>query len=311
IPDLDVDVQSAMLWDYIVQAQVSWFQKFERRKRDVESLLEVPTLNNLDRTNLQRTRDVLHALGAEGQSSEESGPEDALLVTIPHYRRQIVTEMMVDLDRRAKDMSKHQSRLLGRKSLPRPKHARVRSQQRSTRTVKKGLPCSLYHRRYLQQLSPPLREQLQIDSKEITGFEQWALAGQCYPLPLCSLFDDQDSMSMVRNDLKLSSHCEYMQFDKASKLALNATQALVHLPLTSLIQTLPRASVLPGQYAMFSLRNACEEPHRGGGHRDYLQWQGICDEILKDNTEAAHLMICVALTRLHQDTNAAALFQRI
>ncbi|KAJ3825931.1 hypothetical protein F5880DRAFT_1477298 [Lentinula raphanica] len=224
--DLDVDVQSAMLWDYIGQAQVSWVHyhprlvddkaetaaeartraneynerrmidtrlntrknqagflsfhipKFERRKRDVDSLLEAPTLNGLERSNLQRTREVLHALGAEGQSSEESGPEDALLVTVPHYRRRIITPMMVDLDQRAKEMSKNQSRLLGRKALPRPKHVRVRSEQRSTRTVKKGLPRSLYHRRYLEQLPPALREELLIDPKEITGFEQWALAGQ-------------------------------------------------------------------------------------------------------------------------------------
>ncbi|KAJ3831197.1 hypothetical protein F5878DRAFT_549828 [Lentinula raphanica] len=214
ICDLDVDIQSAMLWDFIGQAQVSWArfhprlignkaetpaeantraQDYNKRRtidtrlntwknqasfpsfHNPNSLLAAPTLNSLERSSLQRTREVLHALGAEGQSSEESGPEDALLVTVPHYRRRIITPMMVDLDQRAKE---NQSRLLGKKALPRPKHVRVRSEQRSTRTVKKGLPRSLYHRRYLEQLPPALSGQLLIDSKEITGFEQWALAGQ-------------------------------------------------------------------------------------------------------------------------------------
>ncbi|KAJ3714401.1 hypothetical protein C8R42DRAFT_646347 [Lentinula raphanica] len=149
ICDLDVDVQCAMLWDYIGQAQ-----KFERRKKDVDLLLAAPTLNGLERSNLQRTKEVLHVLGAEGQSSEESGPEDALLVTVPHYRQWIKTPMMVDLDQRAKEMSKNQSRLLGKKALPRPKHVRVRSEQRSIRTVKKGLPRSLHQQNSTENITP-------------------------------------------------------------------------------------------------------------------------------------------------------------
>ncbi|KAJ3765169.1 hypothetical protein FB446DRAFT_655613 [Lentinula raphanica] len=205
--DLDVDVQGAMLWDFIKQAQVSWArfhprlvddkpetpaeasaraqeynerricQKFERRKKDIELLLEKADPDSLDRTHLQRTKDVLLTLGVDGQSSEESGEEDTFLVTVPHYRRRIITRMMTDLDKRAKDMSKEQ-RLVNKRARPRPKHIRERSNKISTRTTKKGLPRSFYHRRYLRQLPPSLLGQLHIDKRETPNFEQWALTGQ-------------------------------------------------------------------------------------------------------------------------------------
>ncbi|KAJ3717356.1 hypothetical protein C8R42DRAFT_644610 [Lentinula raphanica] len=175
--DLDIDIQSAMLWDFIKQAQVSWFQKFERRKRDIASLLEKAEPNSLDRTHLQRTKDVLLTLGVDGQSSEESGEEDTFLVTVPHYRRRIITSMMSDLDKHAKDLSKEQW-LVSKRAMPRPKHIRERSNKISTRTTKKGLPRSLYHRQFLQQLPPSLLERLHVDSKETPNFEQWALAVQ-------------------------------------------------------------------------------------------------------------------------------------
>ncbi|KAJ3766234.1 hypothetical protein FB446DRAFT_654110, partial [Lentinula raphanica] len=219
--DLDVDVQSAILWGFIKQAQVSWIRfyprlvddkaetsgeagtrareynerrivdtrintrknqasfqlKFERRKRDIVSLLERADPDSLDRTHLQRTQDVLLKLGVDGQSSEESGDEDTFLVTVPHYRRRIITRMMTDLDKRAKDLSKEQ-RLVNKRAMPRPKHIRERTNKISTRTTKKGLPRSLYHRQYIRQLPPSLLDQLHIDSKEIPNFEQWALVGQ-------------------------------------------------------------------------------------------------------------------------------------
>ncbi|KAJ3717352.1 hypothetical protein C8R42DRAFT_724254 [Lentinula raphanica] len=203
--DLDIDIQSAMLWDFIKQAQVSWVRfhprlvddkaettveartraieynkrrsKFERRKRDIASLLEKAEPNSLDRTHLQRTKDVLLTLGVDGQSSEESGEEDTFLVTVPHYRRRIITSMMSDLDKHAKDLSKEQW-LVSKRAMPRPKHIRERSNKISTRTTKKGLPRSLYHRQFLQQLPPSLLERLHVDSKETPNFEQWALAVQ-------------------------------------------------------------------------------------------------------------------------------------
>ncbi|KAJ3990818.1 hypothetical protein F5050DRAFT_1906055 [Lentinula boryana] len=133
---LDPDVQHAMLWDYIKQAQASWahlnshmaddrvetseeaqaqaqdyqegcghdthvtsrkYQKFHRRQKGLNLLLQAKR-NPTELLQLQRTKLVLDALDVEGQSLEESGSEDTLIVTVPHYRRRVISAMMSSLD---------------------------------------------------------------------------------------------------------------------------------------------------------------------------------------------------------------------
>ncbi|KAJ3742533.1 hypothetical protein DFH05DRAFT_1381195, partial [Lentinula detonsa] len=74
--------------------------KLARRKLGV-SLLEStlpPSASPIDLTKLHQTQQVLDSLGHEGMSSEESDNEGGFRVTIPHYRRRIVSQMMSDLD---------------------------------------------------------------------------------------------------------------------------------------------------------------------------------------------------------------------
>lgn len=144
------------------------------------SLLEnilPPSASQIDLTKLHQTRQVLDSLDHEGMSSEESDNEGGLIVTIPYYRRRIVSQMMSDLDRDSKTVLEDHDRSL-RKNRPRPKFLRRRTGRKSNRTVKKGLPASLYHRRFLSQLSDPAREGLEIPPMDLPNFEQWALTMQ-------------------------------------------------------------------------------------------------------------------------------------
>ncbi|KAE9385987.1 hypothetical protein BT96DRAFT_785939, partial [Gymnopus androsaceus JB14] len=74
--------------------------KLDRRELGINLLqaLLPPTANQFDRTKLERTRQVLTSLEHNGMSSEESDAEGGLIVTVPYYRRRIVTQMMRDLD---------------------------------------------------------------------------------------------------------------------------------------------------------------------------------------------------------------------
>ncbi|KAJ3734088.1 hypothetical protein DFJ43DRAFT_1152799 [Lentinula guzmanii] len=158
-------------------------QKFVRWRDGVKLVLqesELLSLSNLDRAKYQRAKDVLDKLGVEGQSSEEESDSEpgVLKVTVPHYQRRVVTEMMKDLDLRVKEVTDSVARQSGKRILPRPTHIRQRIERKSERTVRKGLPRSLYHHRFLARLPVAVLEDLKIDNQEITGFDQWALAMQ-------------------------------------------------------------------------------------------------------------------------------------
>jgi len=104
--------------------------------------------------------------------------EGGFIVTIPHYRRRIISQMMSDLDRDSKTALESHDRSLRKNNRPHPKFLRRRTEQKSSRTVKKGLPSSLYHHRFLSQLSDPVREGLEILPTELPNFDQWALTMQ-------------------------------------------------------------------------------------------------------------------------------------
>ncbi|KAE9384314.1 hypothetical protein BT96DRAFT_787501, partial [Gymnopus androsaceus JB14] len=74
--------------------------KLARRRLGVSLLENIlpPSASQIDLTKLHQTRQVLDSLDHEGMSSEESDNEGGLIVTIPYYRRRIVSQMMSDLD---------------------------------------------------------------------------------------------------------------------------------------------------------------------------------------------------------------------
>lgn len=106
--------------------------------------------------------EINDALHHEGQSSEESDYECArplrqalpLKVKKPHFRRRVVGELMEDLDVAIDKLRESTTRAAGKRYTPRVARIRVRSEVKSERTVKYGLPKALYHRRYLQRLNP-------------------------------------------------------------------------------------------------------------------------------------------------------------
>lgn len=111
-------------------------------------------------------------------SSEESDAEGGLSISVPYYRRRIITQMMSDLDRDSEVMINNHLQELRKNARPRPKHIRRRTGKKSNQTVKQKLPASLYHRRFLVQLSDPAKEALQMPTTDLPHFNQWALAIQ-------------------------------------------------------------------------------------------------------------------------------------
>lgn len=116
----------------------------------------------IQKTHFEMMKQVNDALGIEGQSSEDSDSEHdpnsnqpaALLVSIPHSRRRIISQLLYDLDN---DIDRHRSQSLrsrGKRIIPKPTRIRKRTDNISYRTVKHGLPRALYHRRYLAGLVP-------------------------------------------------------------------------------------------------------------------------------------------------------------
>ncbi|KAE9390794.1 hypothetical protein BT96DRAFT_1001931 [Gymnopus androsaceus JB14] len=141
--------------------------KLDRRELGINLLqaLLPPTANQFDCTKLERTRQVLTSLEHDGRSSEESDAEGGLI-------------MMRDLNRDSEAVLDSHYCELRKNARPRPKHIHCRTGKKSKQTVKKKLPVSLYHRRFLAQLSDPAKEALQIPTIDLPHFNQWALAIQ-------------------------------------------------------------------------------------------------------------------------------------
>lgn len=107
--------------------------------------------------------EVNEALGAEGQSSEESDREEPsrrlsndaypLKVSRPFYRHELAGELLEDLDKSIDKLRTDSGRVRHR--------IRTRSPVRSTKSLKKGLPKALYDPLFLQSLTPTLRKRVQ------------------------------------------------------------------------------------------------------------------------------------------------------
>lgn len=106
--------------------------------------------------------EVNKALGIEGQSSEESdtNPDTHLpnhhhppKVTRPVYRHSMVGELMNDVDKSIDKLRNTNTRHLCH-------HVRMRTIDKSTNSVKTGLPTALYDSEFLQKLNPLQQNQV-------------------------------------------------------------------------------------------------------------------------------------------------------
>lgn len=123
-------------------------------------LLSEPSLTKEEKKNMQMMASVNEELEVDGQSSEDTDDESPdqpapLNVTVPEYRRRIISRLMGELDRKIKDVTLRRSRQAGtHRSQLRPTRIRCRSNVISGNTVKHSLPRSYYHSRYLESLTP-------------------------------------------------------------------------------------------------------------------------------------------------------------
>ncbi|KAF5344944.1 hypothetical protein D9757_009292 [Collybiopsis confluens] len=79
--------------------------KFARRTLGLRLLrVDSSSTSQFKRTKLDQTSQVLRTLGHDGMSSEESDNEGGLSITIPHYRRRIISQMMSDLDKDSREL---------------------------------------------------------------------------------------------------------------------------------------------------------------------------------------------------------------
>jgi hypothetical protein len=105
---------------------------------------------------------LVDLLQIEGQSSEDTDPEadpvpnqtTPLCVTIPYFRRRIISELMEELDTAIDQLHVDLARRTGKQIIPKFHCSRRRTNNISDRTVKHSLPRSLYHRRFLKRLTP-------------------------------------------------------------------------------------------------------------------------------------------------------------
>ncbi|KAE9385845.1 hypothetical protein BT96DRAFT_1088372 [Gymnopus androsaceus JB14] len=154
--------------------------KFDKRMEGVAMILSQPNLSASDRRKWEKVEFALRELGAQGQSSEESDAESMehqLNVTVPYFRRRILGPVFHELDEKSKELQKQQAKQTGQRSRSRPSIRRVRTQNRSERTVVHGLPRSFYHRRYIENLTPAVLQSLEINggrAEESQSLDPWA-----------------------------------------------------------------------------------------------------------------------------------------
>ncbi|KAJ3799093.1 hypothetical protein GGU11DRAFT_532749 [Lentinula aff. detonsa] len=144
--------------------------KYKTRLDALDELLKDSTLTTFTRRKWEFARDIVHNLGKDGQSSEDTDRDDdelPLVTTVPYYRRRIVGELLQEVDREAARLQWKAATLKGKHAVVRAGKIHRRSTIQSHRSVARKLPEALYHRGYLQSLTPYEKELLQIN-KEIS-----------------------------------------------------------------------------------------------------------------------------------------------
>ncbi|KAE9407709.1 hypothetical protein BT96DRAFT_954350 [Gymnopus androsaceus JB14] len=114
---LPSEVIKICLQDHLKQAHASWqldkprvhaseklkvnqrkFKKHRERLDTVNELLKNPRLSTTDRAKWKFAKEVLIKLGTDGQSSEHTDSDLALVTYEPFYRRRIVGQILRELD---------------------------------------------------------------------------------------------------------------------------------------------------------------------------------------------------------------------
>lgn len=156
-------------------------QKYNDRKKGLSELLNDPSETTIAKRKWAMMAEINATLHHEGQSSEESDydcdrrPRQAvpLKVKKPYFRRRIVGELMEDVDVAIDKLHESTTRAAGKRYTPRVARIRIRSEVKSERTVKHGLPKALYHRRYLQRLNPNALAQVKPTEDQIPHLAQF------------------------------------------------------------------------------------------------------------------------------------------
>ncbi|KAK7029031.1 hypothetical protein VNI00_014741 [Paramarasmius palmivorus] len=176
------NVGSCYLFVYILTEGLQ--QKFNDRHEAVVKLLHHAP-NPMDKAKWQMVKNVLDNVEADAMSSDNTDTEEnpatpnrldtpaQLLITVPHYRRRIISDLFDDLDASHKDFVVKEARKAGTRYMPKPTRLRVRTGVKSERTVARHLPGGLYHRNFLKRLTPREREAVAVKEGEVPFFDRW------------------------------------------------------------------------------------------------------------------------------------------
>ncbi|KAK1233797.1 hypothetical protein PQX77_003024 [Marasmius sp. AFHP31] len=141
--------------------------KFDSRTTALQEILKDKSLGEVERIKWKAVQTINKGLGADGQSSEDTDRDDVDLpriVTVPRYRRRIVSNLMGDLDSEMKKRAQKANTAVHARRI------RRRSEKVSDRppeAVPRNLPECCYHRRYLRHLDPLAKEELGAKKSDI------------------------------------------------------------------------------------------------------------------------------------------------
>ena len=116
--------------------------------------------------------DLVNELDIAGQSSEDTNHDTTPFnprlghpfnVTVPYFRRRAIGEIMEELDNTIDHVRQKQAGEIGKWFEPKNRRLRKRVDTRSYRSIKKGLPRSMYHRKFLEGLTP--NQLVQVDPR--------------------------------------------------------------------------------------------------------------------------------------------------
>ncbi|KAL0057425.1 hypothetical protein AAF712_015931 [Marasmius tenuissimus] len=149
--------------------------KYDSRKTGLQEILKDSSLGEVERIKWKAVQTINEGLGADGQSSEDTDRDDVDLpriITVPRFRRRIVSNLMGDLDSEMKKRNQQANTAVHARRI------RRRSEKvtdRPPEAVLCSLPECCYHRRYLRHLDSLAKEELGAKDSDIpylTGLYQ-------------------------------------------------------------------------------------------------------------------------------------------